>query len=324
MIFDGHVKQLPDIDPTETEEWLDSLDAVVDQHGKTRARYLLTRLMQRAVETQVSFPATVSTPYVNTIPREQEPWFPGDEHIERRIRRFIRWNAAMMVVKANKRADGLILKTLLLLGWHGSAVVLFYPRIPLLNNLQTLGQRVAGSAVDNPVPIAGRRGFVEPAPGEADDLRMLDAHLHHTGIHVFPFGQITGLVARLGRFACVDAGPRVSQEDRAVPVSGRRFQHAINGPRRPHHVDGQDVQIAPHDMEGPRSRRRLEVERIAVSENQVISVVATDTLHVNTMPRSGDPESMNAGYADFCTENVHGFRDRAFGAPRNDVEAVAR
>jgi pyruvate dehydrogenase E1 component len=70
MIFDGHVHQLPDIDPTETKEWLDSLDAVVDTHGKTRARYLLTRLMERATESQVSFPATVSTPYVNTIPRE--------------------------------------------------------------------------------------------------------------------------------------------------------------------------------------------------------------------------------------------------------------
>ncbi len=63
--------------------------------------------MQRANETQISFPATVSTPYVNTIPREEEPWFPGDEHIERRIRAFIRWNAAMMVVKANKHADGI-------------------------------------------------------------------------------------------------------------------------------------------------------------------------------------------------------------------------
>jgi pyruvate dehydrogenase E1 component len=107
MIFDGHVHQLPDIDPGETQEWLDSLDAIIDQHGKTRARYLLSRLMQRANESQVSFPATVSTPYVNTIPREEEPWFPGDEHIERRIRRFIRWNAAIMVVKANKQADGI-------------------------------------------------------------------------------------------------------------------------------------------------------------------------------------------------------------------------
>ncbi|HEX6656556.1 MAG TPA: pyruvate dehydrogenase (acetyl-transferring), homodimeric type, partial [Ilumatobacter sp.] len=107
MIFDGFVHQLPDIDPTETQEWLDSLDAVVDTHGKTRARFLLSKLLDRASASQVSFPATVSTPYVNTIPREYEPWFPGDEHIERRIRAFIRWNAAMMVVKANKQADGI-------------------------------------------------------------------------------------------------------------------------------------------------------------------------------------------------------------------------
>ncbi|MDJ0771285.1 MAG: pyruvate dehydrogenase (acetyl-transferring), homodimeric type [Ilumatobacter sp.] len=107
MIFDGYVHQLPDTDPTETQEWLDSLDAVVDTHGKTRARFLLSKLLDRAAASQVSFPATVSTPYVNTIPMEQEPWFPGDEHIERNIRRYVRWNAAMMVVKANKHADGI-------------------------------------------------------------------------------------------------------------------------------------------------------------------------------------------------------------------------
>ena len=107
MIFDGYVHQIPDTDPEHTKEWLDSLDAVVDTQGKTRARFLLTKLLERAQQTQVSFPATVSTPYVNTIPREHEPWFPGDEHIERRIRAFVRWNAAMMVVKANKHADGI-------------------------------------------------------------------------------------------------------------------------------------------------------------------------------------------------------------------------
>jgi pyruvate dehydrogenase E1 component len=107
MIFDGFVNQLPDVDPVETREWLDSLDAVIDSHGKTRANYLLSRLLERARELGVSFPATVSTPYVNTIPAEQEPWFPGDEEIERRIRRFVRWNAAVMVIKANKKADGI-------------------------------------------------------------------------------------------------------------------------------------------------------------------------------------------------------------------------
>ena len=107
MIFDGFVNQLPDTDPGETQEWLDSLDAIIDAHGKTRARFLLSKLLERAREAQVSFPATVSTPYVNTIPRENEPWFPGDDHLERRIRRYIRWNAAAMVSNANKHADGI-------------------------------------------------------------------------------------------------------------------------------------------------------------------------------------------------------------------------
>jgi len=107
MIFDGYVNQLPDTDPGETLEWLDSLDAVIDTHGKTRARFLLGKLLERARESQVSFPATVSTPYINTIPREAEPWFPGDEFIEKRIRRFVRWNAAVSVVRANKSAEGI-------------------------------------------------------------------------------------------------------------------------------------------------------------------------------------------------------------------------
>jgi pyruvate dehydrogenase E1 component len=107
VIFDGFSHQLPDIDPEETAEWVDSFDAVLDSHGKTRARFLLMKLLERAREQQVGFPATVSTPYANTIPADQEPWFPGNEDIERRIRAFIRWNAAVMVVRANHRAEGI-------------------------------------------------------------------------------------------------------------------------------------------------------------------------------------------------------------------------
>src|SRR5882762_8451830 len=107
MIIDGFVHQLPDVDPEETQEWLDSLSAVVDAQGKSRARFLMSKLLERARELQVGHPATVSTPYVNTIPPEEEPWFPGDEHVERRIRAYIRWNAAVMVAKANKHADGI-------------------------------------------------------------------------------------------------------------------------------------------------------------------------------------------------------------------------
>ncbi len=107
MIFDGFSHQLPDTDPDETSEWVDSFDAVLETHGKTRARFLLMKLLERAKDSQVGFPATVSTPYVNTIPPDLEPWFPGDEHIERRIRAYIRWNAAAMVVRANHAADGI-------------------------------------------------------------------------------------------------------------------------------------------------------------------------------------------------------------------------
>ncbi len=107
MIFDGFSHQLPDIDPSETAEWVESFESVIDSRGKTRARFLLMKLLERATAWQVGFPATVSTPYVNTIPPDHEPWFPGNVDIERRIRAFIRWNAAIMVVRANKKADGI-------------------------------------------------------------------------------------------------------------------------------------------------------------------------------------------------------------------------
>ncbi len=99
--------QLPDADPDETEEWIDSLDAVAARSGKQRARYLMSKLLARSQEIELGTPPTVWTPYVNTIPTSDQPFFPGDEFIERRIRAFIRWNAAAMVVRANKRADGL-------------------------------------------------------------------------------------------------------------------------------------------------------------------------------------------------------------------------
>ncbi len=107
MIFDGFVHQLPDIDPAETGEWMDSFDSVVSERGRSRAQFIVTTLLNRARELQVDFPASVSSPYVNTISSEREPWFPGDEDVERRLRAFIRWNAAVMVSNANKHADGI-------------------------------------------------------------------------------------------------------------------------------------------------------------------------------------------------------------------------
>nr|WP_244994265.1 pyruvate dehydrogenase (acetyl-transferring), homodimeric type [Actinomadura coerulea] len=94
--------QLPDINPDETREWLESLDTVIKTEGRGRARYVMLRLLERARELQVGVPGLRSTDFINTIPPESEPWFPGDEHVERRIRAYIRWNAAIMVSRANR------------------------------------------------------------------------------------------------------------------------------------------------------------------------------------------------------------------------------
>ena len=102
IITDGLPNQLPDIDPDETREWIESLDAAIDTDGRQRARFLMLKLLERARERQVGVPALRSTDYINSIPPEREPWFPGDENIERRIRAYIRWNAAIMVSRANK------------------------------------------------------------------------------------------------------------------------------------------------------------------------------------------------------------------------------
>jgi pyruvate dehydrogenase E1 component len=102
IITDGLPNQLPDIDREETREWLESLDEAIDTAGRQRARFLMLKLLERARERQVGVPALRSTDYINTIPPEREPWFPGDEDIERRIRAYIRWNAAIMVSRVNK------------------------------------------------------------------------------------------------------------------------------------------------------------------------------------------------------------------------------
>jgi pyruvate dehydrogenase E1 component len=107
MYFDEFKHQLPDIDEQETIDWIRSLDDVVDQEGETRARFLLFKLLKRARQLQVGLPPLTNTRYINTISPEQEPAFPGDEELERRIRRLIRWNAVAMVLRGNNRFAGL-------------------------------------------------------------------------------------------------------------------------------------------------------------------------------------------------------------------------
>jgi pyruvate dehydrogenase E1 component len=106
VIREGVASYLADIDPDETSEWLESFDDLLGRSGPARARYLMLRLLERAGEQRVAIPALTSTDYVNTIPTDLEPWFPGDEEVERRYRRWIRWNAAIMVHRAQRPGVG--------------------------------------------------------------------------------------------------------------------------------------------------------------------------------------------------------------------------
>ncbi len=106
-IFDQFKQQLPDIDPVETQEWLESLDALVEAAGPERARFVVFKLLKRARQLQVGLPTLTQTRYINTISPEQEPYFPGDEAMELKIRRLIRWNALAMVLRANTKFEGI-------------------------------------------------------------------------------------------------------------------------------------------------------------------------------------------------------------------------
>ncbi|RRD47859.1 pyruvate dehydrogenase (acetyl-transferring), homodimeric type [Tessaracoccus sp. OH4464_COT-324] len=105
-IINGLPTNLPDSDAEETAEWLDSLDAVIESGGRHRARYVMLKLLERARERHIGVPSLVGTDYVNTIPAGQEPEFPGDEDLERGIRRLLRWNAAIMVHRAQRPGIG--------------------------------------------------------------------------------------------------------------------------------------------------------------------------------------------------------------------------
>src|SRR5271166_5503644 len=96
-----------DSDVAETREWLDALSGVLQTEGPARAGYLLTQLKHKASRSGVPIPFSANTPYVNTIPREQQPPFTGSRDIERRIKSLVRWNAMAMVVRANKAAPGI-------------------------------------------------------------------------------------------------------------------------------------------------------------------------------------------------------------------------
>ena len=103
QIRSGLTDQLPDKDPQETSEWIESLDGLIEERGTERAQYIMRSLMQRASAQSVALPYVTTTDYVNTIPADQEPEYPGDEELERRYRNYLRWNAMALVQRAHRR-----------------------------------------------------------------------------------------------------------------------------------------------------------------------------------------------------------------------------
>ncbi len=96
-----------DMDPQESQEWLDALAAVIEFEGSEKAQHLIASLIEAARKHGIDTPYSANTPYINTIPKEDQPSYPGDLRLEQRLRALIRWNAMAMVVKANKAHDGI-------------------------------------------------------------------------------------------------------------------------------------------------------------------------------------------------------------------------
>jgi pyruvate dehydrogenase E1 component len=101
------MEPLRDVDPTETEEWLGALRAVVEHRGPERADFLLNELVKLARQQQAWAPHSLTTAYVNSIQPEQQPPYPADRELETRVRALIRWNAMAIVLRANRDSSEL-------------------------------------------------------------------------------------------------------------------------------------------------------------------------------------------------------------------------
>jgi pyruvate dehydrogenase E1 component len=95
----------PDVDPQETQEWLDAIDGVLDHEGADRAHFLIEQVIDKARRRGAHMPFSANTAYINTIPVDKQPKMPGDPAIEEKIRNYARWNAMAMVVRANKHTN---------------------------------------------------------------------------------------------------------------------------------------------------------------------------------------------------------------------------
>jgi len=136
-----HARGSAQVEDVELREWLDSLDFVLQEHGRERAAQILQRMQQHAAEAGVTLPFTANTPYVNTIPASAQPPYPGNQEIERRIKSFARWNALAMVVRANREEPGI--------GGHistyGSAATLY--EVAFNHFFRTRGENSEGDIV---------------------------------------------------------------------------------------------------------------------------------------------------------------------------------
>src|SRR5258706_8190212 len=168
---------LPDDDPQETNEWLDALDGVLQHEGPERAHYILEQLIEKARRSGAYLPYSANTAYINTIPPAQEERSPGDHALEHRIRSYVRWNAAAMVLRANKQSSELgghiasfaSAATLYDVGFnhfwhapsenHGGDPVLFHGHSsPGVYARAFMLQRLTRGQTDNFPQEAGRRG----------------------------------------------------------------------------------------------------------------------------------------------------------------------
>ncbi|MFP4173909.1 MAG: pyruvate dehydrogenase (acetyl-transferring), homodimeric type, partial [Candidatus Hydrogenedentota bacterium] len=102
------IQEQPNIDDdAETRDWLESLDYVIRQGGAEKVRHILRQLQIHAQSAGIGLPYSANTPYINTIPADEQPIFPGSREIERRIKSIVRWNAMAMVVRANRESSGI-------------------------------------------------------------------------------------------------------------------------------------------------------------------------------------------------------------------------
>ena len=107
MVSPNYHQRLPDTDSEETDEWLESLRSIVDSSGLERARLLLHEVLSEAQDLGIEIPAVSRTPYVNTIPWDNQVPYPGNLQIEKEIQNTILWNSALIVSDANRRIDGI-------------------------------------------------------------------------------------------------------------------------------------------------------------------------------------------------------------------------